>query len=169
MCGEHSTFVLMHSRTPPSLPAQSHFCNFSRHPIFPGHSHTIHPSLRVQFLHRSHATMLSRSKAPASRLISIFSSCRTMSYDAEHVEEFRETVRNFAQGFVAPYAAAIDATNSFPKGRFSFTFFFFPIRSRFRTCVNKNLKLHHCNTTTTNRGQFMDGNGRIRPSRHHRP
>jgi hypothetical protein len=29
----------------------------------------------------------------------------------DHIEEFRETVRNFAQGFVAPHAAEIDKTN----------------------------------------------------------
>jgi isovaleryl-CoA dehydrogenase len=33
----------------------------------------------------------------------------------EHIEEFRDVVKNFAAGFVAPYAASIDQNASFPK------------------------------------------------------
>lgn len=32
-----------------------------------------------------------------------------------HIEEFRNTIRTFAQGFIAPYAASIDHNASFPK------------------------------------------------------
>src|SRR6476659_10556119 len=37
------------------------------------------------------------------------------SHSTEHIEEFRDTVKTFAQGFVAPYAASIDENASFPK------------------------------------------------------
>lgn len=35
------------------------------------------------------------------------------SGDSDHVEEFRDTVRTFAQGFVAPHAADIDKNNRY--------------------------------------------------------
>ena len=37
------------------------------------------------------------------------------SHSTEHIEEFRDIVKTFAQGYVAPYAASIDENASFPK------------------------------------------------------
>lgn len=36
--------------------------------------------------------------------------------DTQDAIEFRESVRSFAQEVIAPHAAEIDASNSFPKG-----------------------------------------------------
>jgi alkylation response protein AidB-like acyl-CoA dehydrogenase len=37
-------------------------------------------------------------------------------HDEESIEEFRETVRTFAQDLVAPHAAEIDRLNAYPEG-----------------------------------------------------
>ena len=44
-----------------------------------------------------------------------FAADAASSSDAADVAEFREAVRDFATREVAPHAAAIDASNSFPK------------------------------------------------------
>lgn len=48
---------------------------------------------------------------PSVPLTRGFTEEATVRADLDHVGEFRETVRTFAEGFVAPHAAEIDKTN----------------------------------------------------------
>lgn len=49
-----------------------------------------------------------------NRLLSSHAGGGAVTYDAEELAEFRESVRGFAQEVIAPHAAEIDANNSFP-------------------------------------------------------
>ena len=65
---------------------------------------------------------LNSARGRSQRLATLLPRCRAFTQAAvdtstndDQVEEFRDTVRSFAQTLVAPHAADIDKNNSFPK------------------------------------------------------